>query len=499
MSLSKIKYSNVYRCLICHDAPCTSACDMSQQPSEIIRSLRFDNACGAIARLNKENSCQTCSAQCVERCPAGIDIPFILSEIRKDAVNFEEASDYEKVDLSVDLCSVKLENPFLLSSSVVASNYEMCARAFEMGWAGAAFKTISLMDIREVSPRFSALKNGNGDFFGFKNVEQLSDHSLEENLDVFRRLKKDYPTKVLIASIMGRNEEEWTYLAQAVTKAGADIIECNFSCPNMETKDVGVDVGQDPEAVGRYTAAVRRGSSLPVLAKMTPNLADMRPAARAAAENGADGIAAINTIKSITNVNVDTYVSAPAVMGASSVGGYSGAAVKPVALRFIADLAGDDALKGRHISGMGGIETWRDAVEFLLLGAGSLQITTAVMQYGYRIIDDLTEGLKIYMAQRCIEKVSDIIGMGVENVKELDTINRSTVLFPKFNEENCVGCGRCFIACRDGGHQAISFDSEKRRPVLNGRKCVGCHLCVLVCPHDAVGAVRKRITVRKKD
>lgn len=353
------------------------------------------------------------------------------------------------------------------------------------------------MDIHETSPRFSAMKGADGSFYGFKNIEQLSPHKIEEDLAIFTRLKKNYPSKVILASIMGRDEKEWTYLAEAVTRAGVDVIECNFSCPNMEEKNVGVDVGQDAEAVRRYTAAVRRGTHLPILAKMTPNITDMRPVARAAIEAGANGIAAINTIKSITNVNLDTLTTAPAVRGYSSVGGYSGVAVKPIALRFIFELGSDDALMGRHISGMGGIENWRSAVEFLLLGASSLQVTTAVMEYGYRIIDDLLSGLRIFMAQRGYKRVGEFIGAAAQNVVDLDNLERDTIIYPKFHREKCIGCGRCYISCRDGGHQALRFDSETRRPVLIPANCVGCHLCVLVCPREAIGASRKRVTPKK--
>lgn len=352
------------------------------------------------------------------------------------------------------------------------------------------------MDIHETSPRFAAMKGADGSFYGFKNIEQLSPHELETDLAIFTSLKKNYPTKVIVASIMGRNEREWTYLAEAVTRAGADVVECNFSCPNMEEKKLGVDVGQDPEAVRRYTAAVRRGTHLPILAKMTPNLADMRPIAQAALEAGANGISAINTIKSITNVNFDTLTTAPAVRGRSSVGGYSGTAVKPIALRFVSELGADPELRGAHISGMGGIESWRSAVEFLLLGASSLQVTTAVMQYGYRIIDDLLSGLRIFMAQRGYKRIGEFIGAAVQNVVALDNLERDTVIYPKFHREKCVGCGRCYISCRDGGHQALRFDPETRRPVLISENCVGCHLCVLVCPKDAIGASRKRIPLR---
>ena len=492
---SAIDSLSVRRCLVCHDAPCSAACP-KLDCARILRALRFDNAEGAALLLAGESPCALCEAPCARACPVGVPISDILSALADDAPHLEEAPGAEDIDLACELCGVRLENPFLLSSSVVASSYEMCARAFELGWAGAAFKTISLMDIHEASPRFSALKGGDGSFYGFKNIEQLSDHALEENLEFFARLKADYPSKVIVASIMGRDESEWEYLARAVERAGADVIECNFSCPNMETKNVGVDVGQDPEAVRRYTAAVRRGSSLPILAKMTPNLADMLPAARAAVEGGADGIAAINTIKSITSVNLDTLASAPSVRGRSAIGGYSGAAVKPIALRFIADLGLDGALRGRHISGMGGIENRRDAIEFLMLGAGSLQVTTAVMQYGYRIIDDLLLGLRIFMAQRGYKSINELVGCGLDAVVPAEALERDTIVYPHFHSERCVGCGRCYLSCRDGGHQALEFGG-KRRPTLIPRRCVGCHLCVLVCPAGAITAGAKRMPGKK--
>lgn len=227
-------------------------------------------------------------------------------------------------------------------------------------------------------PRYSAL-SGEHCFYGFKNIEQLSCDSLEEDLDIIRRLKLDYPGKVIIASIMGRDEGEWARLARLTEQAGADMVECNFSCPNMEQDGLGADVGQSPEAVERYTAAARRGCSIPLLAKLTPNVGDMRPMARAARRGGADGLAVINTVKSIMGMNLDTYATSPSVKGLSGVGGYSGKAVKPIALRFIWELASDSQWPIPPISGMGGIETWRDAVEFLLLGADHVQITTAVM------------------------------------------------------------------------------------------------------------------------
>jgi dihydropyrimidine dehydrogenase (NAD+) subunit PreA len=265
----------------------------------------------------------------------------------------------------------------------------------------------------------------------------------------------------------------------------------------MEDGALGVTIGQSEELIEKFTRAAKRGTSLPVLAKLTPNITDMVPMALAARRGGADGIAAINTINSITGVNIDTLVAEPAVHGKSIIGGYSGAAVKPIALRFISDLANCDELKEMHISGMGGIETWRDALEFILLGSGSVQITTAVMQYGYRIIDDLIEGLTAYMKAKGIPTLYHLIGGASETIVSHQSIERDTILFPIFVHERCNGCGRCYISCMDGGHQAITLDPETRMPKLDGSKCVGCHLCRLVCASKAIAISSK--TIRRQN
>ena len=484
-----------HTCILCHDAPCSKACDRCD-PARILRALRFDNTDGA-ADLLPDDYDRSWTQEAENACPAGVMIGEILEDLKRRKPDLEGTAGTDKVDLSCDLCGVKMENPFLLSSSIVASTYDMCARAFEMGWAGAAFKTISMMTMHEASPRFSCVREPRGDWYGFKNIEQLSTYTVEQNMECIRKLKQNYPSKVIVASIMGRNEEEWEELARRCTEAGADVIECNFSCPNMETRGTGSDIGQDPDAVRRFTAAVRRGTRIPVLAKMTPNITDITVPAAAALDGGADGIAAINTIKSVTGVNLDTMVAFPSVHGKSIVGGYSGRAVKPIALRHIAMLASCDRIKDSHISGMGGIVTWKDAVEFLLLGADSLQITTAVMEYGYRIIDDLIWGLKIYLAQRNYRSVKEVFRSSLPDLVENDMLERDTIVFPRFNKEKCIGCGRCYLSCRDGGHQAISFDPETRTVTLHGSRCVGCQLCSLVCQ---TGAIRqsKRVQPRRK-
>lgn len=494
-----IQRTEMIRCALCDNAPCDTACE-KLRPASLLRSMWFHNEQGAVSHLPTENPCVHCDAPCERACVRPGEVPIrklIDSLYGKVAPETETRVPDDETRLKCDLGGVPLENPFLLSSSVVASTYDMCARAFEAGWAGAAFKTICSFDIHEASPRFSAIKGAAGTIIGFKNVEQLSDHSVAENMAIFRELKKNYPTKFILASIMGQDEAEWASLSRLCEENGADAVELNFSCPNMMDGGLGSDIGQVPELVERFTAAAKRGTRIPVLAKLTPNVAAMSPAAEAAKRGGADGIAAINTIKSIIGVNPHTYVSAPAVRGMSAVGGYSGNAVKPIALRFIAELGQNPKLAGLHLSGMGGIETWRDALEFILLGAGSVQVTTAVMQYGYRIIDDLKEGLNLYLAEKGFASVTEAVGLALGSVSDTtDVLERDTVIYPKFHRDRCIGCGRCAIACADGGHQAIQMN-EARRPVLNGKRCVGCHLCVLVCPQQAIGSSRKRVPITK--
>ena len=392
-----------------------------------------------------------------------------------------------KKDLSVEFLGVHFENPFCLSSSPVGNCYEMCAKAYDEGWAGVVFKTIGPGDflIDEVSPRFDALTKEGTPFVGFKNMEQIAEHPLEQNLEDLRKLKAAYPNKVLIASIMGPTEKDWEELARLVTEAGADMIEMNLSCPQMTTHAMGSDVGTNAELCKSFCAAVKRGSKLPMMAKMTPNITDMVPVAKACLEGGADGIAAINTIKSVCNVDLNRKIGMPIVNGKSSISGYSGKAVKPVALRFVQQLR--TGIPGVEISGIGGIETWEDAAEFLLLGSTTLQVTTSIMQYGYRIVEDMKNGLEHYMEEQGVDSLMDLIGIANGNIIPAEELDRDYVVYPEFDTEKCIGCGRCYVSCYDGAHQAISWDEENRKPSCDHEKCVGCHLCALVCPVKAIG------------
>ncbi|MDQ7097149.1 NAD-dependent dihydropyrimidine dehydrogenase subunit PreA [Desulfosporosinus sp. PR] len=486
-------------CLLCYTASCTTSCPHGLDPAKVIRSLRFENIRGAEELVGESVVCQDCAEKsCTKACiKSKVDRPVRIPELMQYVRSCRKEKGLLKaarVDLGIKFCGVPCENPFFLSSSVVASNYEMVARAFQLGWAGAAFKTIGTFVPQEVSPRFATIRKEGTSFIGFKNIEQISDHTLEENLTYLHRLKQEFPHKVLIASILGQNEDEWTFLARRVTEAGVDIIECNFSCPHMTGEGLGSDVGQNPELVALYTEATRKGTHLPILAKMTPNIGNMEIPAMAAMKNGATGIAAINTIKSIMNIHLDDFSSEPQVDGKSCVGGYSGKTVKPIALRFIHDLKKHPDLKDVPISGMGGIETWRDAAEFLTLGCTNLQVTTSVMQYGYRLIDDLKDGLSSYLGEKGFSSVREMVGAALPNLVPADRLNRHSISYPKFERKQCLGCGRCYLSCLDGGHQALVMDEAAGKPILAPQKCVGCQLCMVVCPVGAISS-GKRVEV----
>lgn len=480
------------RCWMCHAPVCSAACKARMQPSRMLRSLRLENEDGAIRHARQMDACLTCTTRaCEKACLHGrtgqaVKIQKIVGFLYRQGTTIDLPDKEPPLpDLSIDFCGIHCENPFILASSPVAHNYEMCARALEAGWAGICFKTISYYPAQEVSPRFDQVQQAGVPFIGFKNMEQLSEAPIPTNFDILYRLKQHYPDKLIVSSIMGQMEEEWTKLAHFSTLAGADIIECNFSCPQMTNEGMGSDVGQNPLLVRSFTAATCRGTHLPVIAKMTPNLADMISVARAAREGGATGIAAINTIKSITRIDEEALTALPVIAGKSCVSGYSGKAVRPVALRFIHELASDPVVGQMPLSGIGGIETWRDALDFLLLGCTNLQVCTSVMQYGYRIIDDLREGLQLYMQRKRYKNLSELSGLALSNIVPPESLNRSTICRPVIDRKLCCGCGRCFISCSDGGHQAIFFPPS-RRPSICEEQCVGCLLCSLVCPTGAI-------------
>jgi dihydropyrimidine dehydrogenase (NAD+) subunit PreA len=322
-------------------------------------------------------------------------------------------------------------------------------------------------------------------------MEQLSENPPAMDFDILKRLKKNYPSKVVIASIMGQTEEDWIELAKMAEKAGCDAVELNFSCPQMRLTGMGSDVGQNSELVLFYTAFVKRNVKIPVIPKMTPNITQINQPAMASFFAGADAVSAINTIKSVTMGDRSD------VSGHKCVSGLSGRAVKPIALRYILEMAQNPIINGEgnqggkvELSGIGGIETWRDALEFIQLGCRNVQVCTAVMQYGRRIIDDLTLGLQHYMAERGVKKLDELVGEEIPAFVSASDMDRDTIVYPKIDRETCIGCGRCYTSCQDGGHQALSF-GEDRQPRVNGAKCVGCLLCTLVCPTGAISASKR--------
>ena len=471
------------RCLLCENAPCTAAVRQGD-PARAVRAVRFDNQVLG-ARLFAD--CSEADLEAAEKACIHYDRPVRLREIAKSLPAPTPVPAEGLPSLEIDFCGLHCENPFFLASSAICTNYEMVASALEAGWAGVFYKTICLQEINEVSPRFDAVKRADSSFAGFRNMEHLSENPVEMDFDILKRLKQNYPSKIIVASIMGQTEEQWIELAKMAEEAGVDAVELNFSCPQMRLAGMGSDVGQNPELVTFYTAYVKRSVSIPVIPKMTPNVASMTQFALAAHFAGADGISAINTIKSVT-MGAD-------VNGKRIVSGYSGSAVKPIALRFILEMASNPVMPDLQLSGIGGISTWPDALDFIQLGCRNVQVCTSVMQYGYRIIDDLIDGMQNYLVSRGVTRLEELVGEAIPKFVRASDLDRTTVVYPVIDRDTCIGCGRCYVSCRDGGHQAITF-GEDRKPHIVGSKCVGCHLCYLICPTSAVG-LSKRVPKHK--
>ena len=469
------------RCLLCQNAPCSKVCT-NADPARGLRAVRFDNAANAHKWFEgaSEQELEEAEKACIH-----YDRPIRIREIAKIvAEQYPKKADSPKPSLEIDFCGLHCENPFFLASSAICTNYEMVSSALEAGWAGVFYKTICLEEIKEVSPRFDVVKNPDGSFAGFRNMEQLSENPADVDFQILSNLKRNYPDKIVIASIMGNTEQQWIDLAKMAEDAGVDAVELNFSCPQMKLSGMGSDVGQNMELVAIYTSYVKNAVKIPVIPKMTPNVDTMAKFALSCHFAGADGISAINTIKSVT------MSEGSRISGKRMVSGYSGKAVKPIALRFILEMAQNHIMKNLQLSGIGGITTWRDALEFIQLGCRNTQICTAVMEYGYRIIDDLKEGLSTYMAERGVTSLEQLVGEEVGSFATTSEIDRDTKVFPTVDRSICIGCGRCYISCSDGGHQAISF-GEDRQPKIIGQKCVGCHLCRMVCPTGAIGMANR--------
>jgi len=388
--------------------------------------------------------------------------------------------------LTTTLGPFHLENPFLLSSAPPTASYEQIRRAFSSGWAGAVIKTIRPdgMVIEDVSPRFHAMKGNNGDLRGFENIELLSKKTVSYWTSQIPRIKREFPEKLLIASVMGTPDpEEWKALAGQVEEAGADAIEMNVSCPHgMPEQGVGAAIGQKPAMVQELTRAVRDAADIPVIVKLTPNVTDILPVARAAKVGGADIISAINTVQCLSGIDLDSFEPLPSVAGHSTYGGYSGPAVKPIGLRVVAQVASALDLP---VIGIGGVSGWQDAAEYLLVGASAVQVCTAVMWNGFGIVKEMQAGLSTYLAGKRLSSPDQIRGLALGRLQSHQLLSRTDRVRPMLSSPDaCTSCGRCVIACRDGGYHAIAIHDGK--PAFDYARCDGCSLCSHVCPEGAI-------------
>lgn len=402
-------------------------------------------------------------------------------------------------DLSIEFCGKKFPNPFLLSSSPVSNTAEMVERAFEHGFGGAVYKSLGSprVEIVHPSPRMQGYHYGSARLAGLQNVEQTSDRPIKDNLKDITRLKKRWPDRVIIASIMGFAAPEWKELAIMAQGAGADMIEMNFSCPHMAVEGAGMKVGQSFHLVQKFTEIVRRESKVPLLAKLTSNVTDISEPALYAKKGGADAITAINSVRALTEVGLDDWVPKPNVAGRGALSGYTGPGIKPIGLRCVAELASNRELR-LPVSGCGGIETWVDAVEYLLCGASTLQLTTGVIHYGYRIVEDMIEGLSDYLDERRLPSLQALVGKALPRLVGVGEFNVKRQGAAEYDLDRCVGCGQCYIVCRDAGAGTLGWDAQKRRPVPDAKRCYSCMICSFVCPVSDPPAITYKAIRGKK-
>ena len=393
------------------------------------------------------------------------------------------------VDLTSNFLGIKSPNPFWLASAPPTDKEINVVRAFEAGWGGVVWKTLGedphIVNVN--GPRYGAIYSSDRTLMGLNNIELITDRPLQTNLDEITRVKREWPDRAVVVSLMVPCEERnWADILKKVEDTGADGVELNFGCPHgMSERGMGAAVGQVPEYIEMVAHWCKQHSTLPVIVKLTPNITDIRFPARAAKSGGADAVSLINTISSIISVNLDTMSPEPSIDGWGSHGGYCGPAVKPIALNMVAEIARDEQTRGLPISGIGGISTWRDAAEFLALGAGNVQVCTAAMTYGFRIIEELTTGLSNWMEESGYTCIDEVVGKAVPNVKDWQELNLNYIAKAKIDQDLCIQCGRCHIVCEDTSHQAITakINGTRRFEVID-KECVGCNLCVSVCPVD---------------
>jgi dihydropyrimidine dehydrogenase (NAD+) subunit PreA len=391
-------------------------------------------------------------------------------------------------NLQSDFIGIKSPNPFWLASAPPTDKAYNVRRAFDAGWGGVVWKTVGeegppIVNVN--GPRYGAIWGADRRLLGLNNLELITDRPLEINLQEMKEVKRDYPDRALIASLMVPCvEEAWKKILPLVEETGADGVELNFGCPHgMSERGMGAAVGQVPEYIEMVTRWVKQYTRMPCIVKLTPNITDILKPAEAALSGGADAVSLINTISSITSVNLDLFAPEPTIGTKGTHGGYCGPAVKPIALNMIADIARSPNTSGLPISGIGGVTTWRDAAEFMVMGAGNVQVCTAAMTYGFKIVEEMISGLSDWMDEKHITSTGDIVGKAIPNYTDWQYLNLNYVAKAKINQDLCINCGRCFAACEDTSHQAISMSDDRKFTVID-EECVACNLCVNVCPVD---------------
>ena len=389
-------------------------------------------------------------------------------------------------DLTTNFLGITSPNPFWLASAPPTDKEYNVRRAYEAGWGGVVWKTLGSEGppvVNVSGPRYGAIWGADRRLLGLNNIELITDRPLQTNLEEITRVKKDYPDRALIVSLMVPcDEESWKAILPLVEETGADGIELNFGCPHgMAERGMGSAVGQVPEYIQMVTEWCKKYYSKPVIVKLTPNITDIRNPARAANAGGADAVSLINTINSITSVDLDLMAPQPTIGGKGTHGGYCGPAVKPIAMNMVAEIARDPQTAGLPISGIGGVTTWRDAAEFMALGAGNVQVCTAAMTYVIKVVQEMISGLSDWMDDKGYTSPADFIGMATPNVTDWQYLDLNYVTKAKIDPDACIKCGRCYIACEDTSHQAILM-KEGRVFEVDDSECVACNLCVDVCP-----------------
>jgi len=391
-------------------------------------------------------------------------------------------------DLTNHFAGIRSPNPFWLASAPPTDKATNVHRAFEAGWGGVVWKTLGEAGppvVNVSGPRYGALLTPDRKLLGFNNIELITDRPLQTNLAEMREVKRAWPDRALVASLMVPcTESAWRDILPMVEDTGCDGIELNFGCPHgMSERGMGAAVGQVPEYIQMVTAWCKHYSRLPVIVKLTPNITDIRQPAAAAKRGGADAVSLINTINSIMGVDPDTLQMSPSTGGMGSHGGYCGPAVKPIALNMVAEIGRSADTAGIPISGIGGVGSWRDALDYIALGAGNVQVCTAAMVYGFKIVQEMVDGLSHYMDERGFHSTEDFRGRALKTVTDWQYLNLNAVSKAVIDQDQCIECGRCHIACEDTSHQAISAMKDGVRHFeVKEDECVGCNLCVTVCP-----------------